>query len=110
MIVASWWEPLTAISTLVLASVTAWLAWSTRGLSREARNETRANWLPVLHPIGDSIPGRGTSAQFDSEQKTLTLTVANVGRGPALDARGFLKVKKDLFEYPDDFRASSEEV
>lgn len=44
----SGWEEATALSTITLATVTAWLAWSTRRLAREAGAETRANWLPVV--------------------------------------------------------------
>lgn len=73
---------MTAISTLVLALGTTWLARATRKLAREAGAETRANWQPVLVPdVEAALPdGRGGAPMKGS----LRIGVRNVGRGPAL--------------------------
>jgi hypothetical protein len=80
---ASAWEPLTASGTLALALVTAWLAWSTRRLAREAGDETRANWRPVLVVEGFSS-ATGSAPAVSIRDDCLYLGVHNIGRGPAL--------------------------
>lgn len=85
----SGWEEATAISTIALAAVTAWLAASTRKLAREAGAETRANWQPVL-TIAPVDTGVGSSPAVSFRDGTLVLGIRNVGRGPALVVRGEL--------------------
>lgn len=78
-----------ALSTLGLAFFTAFLAWSTRGLAREARRETRANWRPVIVLETHSTSG-GTSPVVFFHDGTLSITIHNVGRGPAIHVRATL--------------------
>lgn len=86
----SGWEEATAISTIALATVTAWLAASTRRLAREAGAETRANWQPVLMPyVEEDVHGVAT-AGLALDERTLSLRVRNIGRGPALGVSIFL--------------------
>lgn len=83
------WEALAALSTIALASVTVWLAFSTRRLAREASAETRANWQPVL-TIEPIVTEGGSSPAVSFAKGTLAIGVRNVGRGPALIVRGSL--------------------
>jgi hypothetical protein len=69
-----------ALATVVVASVTAWLAWQTRALARETKLDVEAQWMPLLLP-----PTRGGVTE---ESDNLHLTLVNSGRGPAL--RGFV--------------------
>jgi hypothetical protein len=85
------WEPVTAIGTLALAAVTVWLAASTRRLAREAGSETRANWRPVLvfEPLVEGSAG-GSSAACLLSNGALSVSITNVGRGPALAISAFI--------------------
>ena len=85
------WEEVTAVSTLALAAVTAWLARSTRRLAGEANAETRANWQPVLVVDAPSDDDDGTSGGLAFDNGRLSLDIINVGRGPALLVRAALK-------------------
>jgi hypothetical protein len=91
VLLASFTNSLTAWATLGVALVTALLAWSTRTLAREAGNETRANWLPVLTP--EAKPDRaGIPGELSYlGARRLVLTVRNVGRGPALSLSAYLE-------------------
>jgi hypothetical protein len=74
-----------ALATVIVASVTAWLAWQTRALARETKRDVEAQWMPLLLP-----PTRGGVAEeFDN----LHLTLVNSGRGAAL--RGFIWTEDD---------------
>jgi len=81
------WESITAISTLALAAVTVGLAASTRRLAREAASERRANWRPVLMIESRLDPSVDGSAAVRFRDRTLSLRITNVGRGPALLVR-----------------------
>lgn len=94
------WEEVTAVSTLALAAVTAWLAQSTRWLAREAGAETRANWQPVL-VVDAPNDDDGTSASLVFADRRLSIDVLNVGRGPAL------MVTSTLSPGDDDLPAAS---
>ena len=76
-------------ATLALALFTAVLAWSTRRLAREAGNETRANWRPVL-AIEASYTMGGSSPAVGLHEGTLSVGVNNIGRGPAIEVTAFL--------------------
>ena len=91
------WEALVALATLALASVTAWLAWTTRNLAREARSEVRAVLRqvtveeeqlklaidPMVWPVTPVEWSRGEIAGRGS-----FIHLKNGGGGPALDAEG----------------------
>src|SRR5207244_11064406 len=49
------WEFVLAIVTLLLALVTAWLAWTTRRLARATSDEVQGQTRPVVVPTGDPI-------------------------------------------------------
>jgi hypothetical protein len=73
------WEALVAIGTIGLATVTGYLAWTTRGLARETAAEVAAQSRPVLIP-GERLNYRLTSGVIE-------VPVRNVGGGPALFVR-----------------------
>jgi hypothetical protein len=93
------WEAIVAIATGGLALFTAYLALSTRKLAREAGNETRANWRPVLaielQPTSAGVISRRRSVYVDEDEHTLTVNIRNVGRGPALHVTGSLDVSTE---------------
>jgi hypothetical protein len=100
------WEPLVALGTLSLAAATYWLG-------REGRAQIRADWRPVV-VVGQRIEGyemsggeralRHPSAPpvrllaelKDEDTFALVLTVRNVGRGPALEVEGSIRVNNGL--------------
>ncbi|HXD55668.1 MAG TPA: hypothetical protein VN618_12990 [Solirubrobacteraceae bacterium] len=71
------WTALAAIGTLVLAVVTALLAWSTRKLADASTADQQAQWRPVLSVNPDG------KVDYDEPNNLLAFTVRNVGRGPA---------------------------
>lgn len=73
------WTALAAIGTLGLAAVTLSLVLATRRLAKFSATDVRSQWRPLLLVRG---------AQYPSNR--VTMTVANIGRGPALDVRGEL--------------------
>jgi hypothetical protein len=93
-VVATFWEPLTAIGTLTLAAFTAYLALSTRRLARNAGDEVRANWRPVL-VIQANYSSVGGTPSVRLHERELWLNVRNVGRGPALHVRATLDLDQD---------------
>jgi len=86
LLASPWTDPegVAAIGTLVLAAFTAWLAWTTRRLARAAGSETRANWRPVL-----------VFALATLEGGRLSLSVRNVGRGPALRLGAYIMLDSE---------------
>lgn len=82
MTYATWafgWEALVAIGTLLLACVTAGLAWLTRTLAKSSAADVRSQWRPVILP--------GTKLAYDPDGKLLVVAIRNSGRGPALFVR-----------------------
>lgn len=70
------------ISTLVVAGGTFVLAWATFRLGTRSAEETRAQWRPVLLVR----PRRGPDdVKMRVGAERLSVEIANVGRGPALD-------------------------
>ncbi|MET7484065.1 hypothetical protein [Streptomyces sp. NPDC005538] len=88
------WEALVAIATFLLAAVTVWLAWSTRRLARETAADQRAQWRPLLLPVGgweERSGGKMTQLRgIRCRGDTLRVRVRNSGRGPALHVRAQL--------------------
>jgi hypothetical protein len=74
------WSALVAFGTIGLASVTGWLAWSTRNLARETSEEIVSSYRPVIVPGPSS-----TRTLMDEAPNGLTLRVGirNAGAGPA---------------------------
>jgi hypothetical protein len=72
---------LVATGTGALAFYTWRLARQTRNLARETEEDVRAEWRPVLIAGGslDAVAGAG------SDRCSVSLRLANVGRGPALN-------------------------
>src|SRR5690349_13680393 len=101
------WEEVTAVSTLALAAVTAWLALSTRRLAREANAETRANWQPVLVPDVEAEPGGVASSGLLLKDRRLTMRIRNVGRGPALNVTVVLWQEGEAERFESVFRGRS---
>jgi hypothetical protein len=93
------WDSLVAIGTLVLALVTAWLAWSTRKLARETADDVSSQLRPVLIDSAEGVLVVGYPQ--DSDQGAFTLAVKNVGPGPALNARAeiFIKYRNDSWTW-----------
>jgi hypothetical protein len=83
IVLASGWDPLVAIGTLLLACVTALLVLATFKLARQAEADVRAQWTPVLL-VRDRVPRTGEVGIFYEDEK-LSVVVENVGRGPALN-------------------------
>ncbi len=78
------WDFFVAIGTLGLAGFTAWLARATRDLATAGREEQRAQWRPVVVPGVDE----DVREQTDHDGRIhLTLTVRNIGRGPAFSVQ-----------------------
>ena len=99
-VVASTTDAITAWATLALAFFTAFLALTTRRLAREAGNETRANWRPVL-VVGSYRGDRGfvRAATYQDERRTLAVNVLNVGRGPTIKLEATLLDDDDPDRY-----------
>lgn len=80
------WSALVAIGTLALA-------YATVRVVHQAREQTAAQWMPVLvagetiMDLGGTIPG------IHVADEVLTLTVENIRRGPALDVSGHVEVE-----------------
>jgi len=80
----------TAGATVVLVLITAYYAWQTHALTEEARRARELAMLPVLvcamtahPPTGKKVDG----AHGDVHGEFNTLSLRNVGSGPALDVR-----------------------
>jgi hypothetical protein len=74
-----------ALATVVLALATFWVARSTQSVAREAKNQTSADWRPLLW-IRPAATDSGISpdVSYDTATKSLTVGIDNIGRGPAL--------------------------
>ena len=70
------------IATLVVAVGTLLLAWATFRLGSRAAEETRAQWRPVLLVRPREGPD---DVKMRVGDERLSVEIANVGRGPALD-------------------------
>jgi hypothetical protein len=70
------------IATLVVAGATFFLAWATFRLGNRAAEETRAQWRPVLLVRPRRDPD---DVKMRVGDERLSVEIANVGRGPALD-------------------------
>ena len=70
------WEAAVGLGTLVLAGVTACLAYATGRMARVAEQDLASEFIPVL------VDDLGTGV----EGNTITLAFKNVGRGPAMYA------------------------
>jgi hypothetical protein len=79
------WDALVALFTLLLASATVWLAYTTRRLTAATTNDVEAQWRPVL------IPGAyvhlDPKLNPEAQRNVLILELHNAGRGPALYVR-----------------------
>ena len=70
------WEAAVGLGTLVLAAVTACLAYATGRMARVAEQDLASEFIPVLvDDLGTGVDGN-----------TITLAFKNVGRGPAMYA------------------------
>ena len=80
------------IATLVVAGATFLLAWATFRLGSRATEETRAQWRPVLLVR----PRRASDdVKMRVGNERLSVEIANVGRGPALDVTARTLVGKE---------------
>ncbi len=82
---------LTAASTLALALMTAWLAWSTRTLAASAsaqlgttRLQVERSHRPIVVPANETNVG----GEQGSGRTRARVVLVNVGMGPALRIRG----------------------
>jgi hypothetical protein len=87
------WTPTTvaAGATVVLALITAGLAWSTRALAKETGEDVRAEFRPIL--IGAATGEDGSAmlqvepAMMGTGRASLDFFFTNVGPGPALNIK-----------------------
>lgn len=82
------WDAIVAIGTLLLACVTASLAWSTRALALASRKDERAQWRPAV------VPGVRAPVDYDDATGALSFELRNVGRGPAFGIHAQLRSGK----------------
>ena len=78
---------ISACSTVVLTVITAYYAWQTRALTKEARDARELATLPVLTCTLTAHPPSGkrvNGSHGDVHGEFNTLEVRNVGTGPAL--------------------------
>jgi hypothetical protein len=79
----------TAVGTLMLAGVTLLLVVATFRLASQAAEDTRAQWRPVLLVQSSTLimlaRYPGIEVPENDPNVRVTVTVENVGRGPALD-------------------------
>lgn len=86
------WAALGAVGALLLALVTAALAYATWRLAQAATAEARAQTRPVLIPAAKA-PGSapGSPAVNYTSDKNLHVRIENAGPGPALYGRASLE-------------------
>jgi hypothetical protein len=106
------WEFVLAIVTLLLALVTAGLAWTTRRLARATSDEVQGQTRPVVVPTEDPIHVGVEQPYPDQEGKPrypepgavygeargsfdVTVRLRNIGVGPALNLEG--EVARDRY-------------
>lgn len=77
------WEFVLALVTLLLASFTGWLAWTTRMLARTTSEEVQGQTRPVLVPLRATFE----AAAEDQDYFHQTLRLRNIGAGPALNVK-----------------------
>lgn len=81
------WDFFVALGTLGLAGFTAWLAKATRDLASAGREEQRAQWRPVMVAAADDE----ITQQLEEGRITLTVSLRNIGRGPAFAVQSQLR-------------------
>jgi len=74
-----------AFATLLLASVTGWLAWTTRRLARATAEEVVGQIRPVVVPIGDTAHAQEADEDRWPEYFDVKIGLRNIGAGPALN-------------------------
>jgi hypothetical protein len=84
------WNALVALGTLGLASVTVWLAWSTRRSVMQQVAESVAGVRPVLTVMETHMYG-DMSNHLSMKDGEITLSVENCGVGPALGTAVWLQ-------------------
>ncbi|GAA3800914.1 hypothetical protein GCM10022403_038990 [Streptomyces coacervatus] len=93
------WEAAVAITTGLLAFFTWRLAARTRELAQETADDQRAQWRPLLLPVGEweeRSRGRITYPRgIRYTGDTLRVRIRNSGRGPALHVRARLDLDGD---------------
>jgi hypothetical protein len=80
------WEFVLALVTLLLATFTGWLAWTTRRLARATADEVQGQTRPVLVPARRAVDVAQTEQFPGGEYFKVTIRVRNIGAGPALNA------------------------
>lgn len=74
-----------AVFTIALAGATVWLAWTTRALARETKQEVEHSQRPVIAPT--ALVGHDPANKIEANPAPgrSRVTVKNVGVGPALN-------------------------
>jgi len=91
------WSIFVALGTIGLAVVTVTLVGATRVLARNSAAAIKAEWRPVVI-VRERSPADDTAPIVIGE-KTLTVMIENVGRGPAL---GLTCELLNCFDNPND--------
>src|SRR5437016_4302981 len=79
------WEFVLALVTLLLATFTGWLAWTTRRLARAASQEVQGQTRPVVVPADDIVHLSELHSSGGSDYYNATVRLRNIGAGPALN-------------------------
>lgn len=100
------WTAIAGIATLMLAALTGWLAWSTRGLARETNQDIRSQWRPIMVVGGggnrnvtivDMKDAVVESLRTDNPHVEVELNLWNRGRGPALNCVAIIRATESSF-------------